>query len=215
MAANYEKRKARGRTVAPDIATLKERLIAFIERHISEHKEIRAELYGYLKQVKAIEAEDGENAPLNYAKLKALSRAAQALVIRNSTLLDRAKILCRARNYQLPPVIEDTIITYEQRVAEFMKEVKPDSIRAAARDWLIRFWVEPVLQRLSSGYLPSLDSIDEQDAFALWLDDFTRQKLTELSQRIERWQEYLEKYRPSAIKKFDEAPEVEEEDIPF
>jgi len=200
MAGTY-KRGSKKHNV-DDVVDLKERLVALLERHIRKHREIRNELRNYLRQVKRVDADDDENVLHNYAKLKAISRAAQTLVIRNSTLLDRIKVVCRARNYELPKAVENTVASYEQMVKDFISEIPKGSVRAAARDWLFRFWVEPILHRFSRGYLFALDDVGEQDEFALWLDDFTRQKLTELKERVERWQQYLEKYRPSALKGF-------------
>jgi len=200
MAGTYKK-GANKHSVA-DVVDLKERLVAFLERHIPKHREIRNELHNYLRQAKRVEAEDDENVLHNYAKLKAISRAAQTLVIRNSTLLDRIKVVCRARNYELPVAVENTVASYEQMVRDFLKGILRESVRAAARDWVIRFWVEPILHRFSRGYLLALDDVAEQDEFALWLDDFTRQKLTELKERVKRWERYLEQYRLSAVERF-------------
>jgi len=200
MAGTYK--KGSNRYSVDDVIDLKERLVAFLERHIPKHREIRSELYNYLRQARRVDADDDENTLRNYAKLRAISRAAQTLVIRNSTLLDRIKVVCRARNYELPVAIENTVTSYERMVRDFVVGIPRRSVRAAAQDWLFRFWVEPVLHRFSRGYLFALDDVGEQDEFALWLDDFTRQKLTELKERVERWQQYLERYRPSALEKF-------------
>lgn len=200
MAGTYKKGSSKHSVT--DVVDLKERLVAFLERHIPKHREIRSELYNYLRQVKRVDAGDDENVLHNYARLKAVSRAVQTIVIRNSTLLDRIRVVCRARNYELPVAVENTVASYEQRVRDFINGISEKSVRAAARDWLLRFWVEPILHRFSRGYLFALDDIGEQDEFALWFDDFTRQKLTELKERVERWQQYLEKYRPSALEKF-------------
>jgi len=179
--------------VAKDAVQLKQRLIAFLERNIQQHKDIRRELYGYLKQVKAVDAEDYRDARRKYAMLKGISRAVQTLVVRNLPLLERVRVVCRARNYELPTAVAEAIAAHEETFNRQFAGIQQRSIRAAAKDWLVRFWVEPILHRFADRYLPALDDSEEQDAFLSWLDDFTQQKLAELTERVRRWQRYLEK----------------------
>jgi len=196
--------------VAKDAVQLKQRLIAFLERNIQKHKDIRRELYGYLKQVKAVDAEDHRDARRKYAVLKGISRAAQTLVVRNLPLLERVKIVCRARNYELPTAVAEAIAAREETLNRQFAEIRQQSIRAAAKDWLARFWVEPILHRFADRYLPALDDGEEQDAFLAWLDDFTQQKLAELTERVRRWQRYLEG-RPATAPQKEGVPDTENE----